>query len=440
MNLPLCCWKYTVRCYLHYWVWQIPIVLFNVALFYFWKTSHNDPDPAIAITEVGFLAVGPVLLCALVRDKIFLWALYGAVRVSHRLRCSKHARYHISRFADCIGGLHSTSGTTAFVWNVIYAIDAFKREGSEINVRSVTAWCLPALLLLICLSALPCIRYRHHNSFEIFHRYINWLALCLLITHVILVNIHLFRQAPTISEAVLCAVVLCLVILTAYPWVIMHRIKGRDIEIVAAKQSTAFIFPWRAPVGATCKLSTNLLEFHVFGVTPLPKHPEKGHRCFVLMKSLGDWTSSLNERAKVPGLLDDVTFHMTRIDPPNFTQGLFHWKKVFVLATGAGIAPIFPYLVMEKYADLQISMVWVGRDHAINYPKFLVDILVPLPNVMLHDTTTMGRPNLCTMTVEKVREFEAEAVFIVSNPKMTYQVANHVVHQGIPVFASNFDV
>ena len=97
-------------------------------------------------------------------------------------------------------------------------------------------------------------------------------------------------------------------------------VKAQYMEIVPANQTTAFIFPWWAPMGAACKLSTDFVEFHVMGITPLPECADKGHRCFVLMKSLGDWTSSLNERAKVPGLLDDTTFYMSRIKPPNFTQ------------------------------------------------------------------------------------------------------------------------
>ena len=97
-------------------------------------------------------------------------------------------------------------------------------------------------------------------------------------------------------------------------------------------------------------------------------------------------------------------------------------------------------MVKSDHLDLAISMVWVARDHANNYPKFLVDILDPIPDVVLYDTTKMPRPNLCTMTVEKAREFNAEAVFIVSNPKMAYHVSNYVIKQGIPVFASNFDV
>ena len=132
--------------------------------------------------------------------------------------------------------------------------------------------------------------------------------------------------------------------------------------------------------------------------------------------------------------------NVIRIKPPNFTQGLFNWRRVFVLTTGAGIAPLIPYVVNKDYLDLAISMVWVARDHAHNYPAFLIDILDPIPNMVLYDTTKMERPNICTMTLEKAREFDAEAVFIVSNPKTAYHVSNYVIKQGIPVFASNFRV
>eukprot|EP00483_Globobulimina_turgida_P003595 UN03601 len=124
------------------------------------------------------------------------------------------------------------------------------------------------------------------------------------------------------------------------------------------------------------------------GITPLPFgwNGSTTHKCFLLMKSLGDWTRSLNERARVAGLLDDTTFYMSRIKPPNFTQGLFNWNRVFILATGAGIAPLIPYVVHTDYLKIAISLVWVARDHANNYPKFIVDLLEPLPDVMCYDT------------------------------------------------------
>ncbi len=169
---------------------------------------------------------------------------------------------------------------------------AFIREGYEINMRSGTAWCLPFLLMIICMSALPCIRHHFHNSFEIVHRYLNWLALSLLNTDVVLVNI---KQSPSWQPALQNSpsiFALLLTILTVYSWVILHRIKGRNIEIISAKASTAFVFPWWAPMGAVCKLSTDYVEFHVMSITPLPYDESKGgHRCFLLMKSLGDWTT-----------------------------------------------------------------------------------------------------------------------------------------------------
>lgn len=437
----MCCFKaYTVRIYLHYWLWQIPVLLTNIVLFCVWNTTHNNPKPKIALTEVGFLAVGPVFLSSLVRDKIFLWGVYWSVKQTMHFGCTKYARYHISRLADCIGGLHSSMGVTALVWNIIYAIGAFIREGYEVNLRSGTAWALPLLLMVICMSALPCLRHHFHNSFEILHRYLSWLALSLLIVHVVLINLHHSNSVGEALQDSPSVLAILITVLTVYPWVIMHRIKGRDMEILSAAGSTAFIFPWWAPMGAVCKLSTDFVEFHVMGITPLPYDEQHGHRCFVLMKSLGDWTSSLNERAKVPGLLDNTSFYMGRIKPPNFTQGLFNWNRVFVLTTGAGIAPLIPYVVNSDYLDIHISLIWVARDHAKTYPKFIVDILEPLDDVILYDTTKNPRPNLCTMTVEKAREFNAEAVFIVSNPQMAYHVSNYVLKQGIPVFASNFDV
>ncbi len=65
---------------------------------------------------------------------------------------------------DCIGGLHSSLGITAFVWNIIYSIGAFIREKYIFNIRTITAFCLPILLLAMCICALPCIRHNIHNT------------------------------------------------------------------------------------------------------------------------------------------------------------------------------------------------------------------------------------------------------------------------------------
>eukprot|EP01084_Bolivina_argentea_P304850 526568_1 len=152
-NIPkiCCCKEYTVRIYLHYWIWQVPVLITNIVLFCIWNTTHSNPNPTIALKEVGFLAVGPVFLCSIVRDKIFLWLIYSIVKNACFCGCTQYARYHVSRLADCIGGLHSSLGVTAFVWNIIYSIGAFVREDNIFNVRTITAFCLPFFLLIICI-------------------------------------------------------------------------------------------------------------------------------------------------------------------------------------------------------------------------------------------------------------------------------------------------
>eukprot|EP01083_Nonionella_stella_P073110 197450_1 len=438
------CNCYSLRIYLHYWIWQLPLLLLNIILYYIWHSTYDDPD-SIELTQLAFLAVCPVFLAALVRDKMFLWLIYWIVK--HLYCCTQYGRYHSSRLADCIGGLHASFGITALIWNTIYFHDCFIHEQYQFNAITITALCIPVLLALLSASASPCFRFYYHNSFEIMHRYFGWTSLSVLVTHICFVNLQTFNGntfldlLAHITSNTPSIFAFLLVVLTLYPWLVIHRIKGKDVEIIPANsgQSTAFIFPIWSPMGAVCKLSLNWIEFHVMGITPMPYDATKGHRSLVLIKSLGDWTGDLTKRAKLEKL-DNACFWIHRIKPPNFSQGLFNWNRVFALATGAGIAPLIPYVVNPTHYNVQISLVWVARDHANNYPEFIIDILKPLPDVVMYDTTKMKRPDLCLLTVQKAKKFKAEAVFIVANPLVAYDVANYVNKNGIPVFASNFDV
>ena len=104
VNLCNC---YSLRIYIHYWIWQIPVLCINIALGVLWFYCQS-------ITfELGFLAVAPVFLCALVRDKIFLWLIYWIIKQMQLFDCcSKYQRYHFSRLAGnrCT---HTQNVTTA---------------------------------------------------------------------------------------------------------------------------------------------------------------------------------------------------------------------------------------------------------------------------------------------------------------------------------------
>eukprot|EP01083_Nonionella_stella_P314269 1131555_1 len=394
-----CCKDYRIRVYIHYWVWQTLMLVLNIALL----VLYTMPD--VLSIAPGFLGVLFIFCAILIRDKQFCWILYGFVKKSRYYSCSRQCRYHITRLADGIGGLHSSCGLSALLWNAIY----FYHNQITFGPVNVT-WILPYSLLTMIVFALPCIRYHYHNTFELIHRYFRWVVIVLLLySHIVL------EQAYTSSIGVFVLLIL-IFLLTVYPWFIQHTISGKDVTVVSASMATAYFFPIKCPMGAVAKISTDRLEYHVMGITPLGTDEKTGKpKSLALIKSLGDWTTKLNSDTRDEAKLRDMTFYIARVKPPNFTQGLFNWDRVFILVTGVGIAPCIPYVTNDiSGLGLAVSLLWVARDHANNYPKFIIDILEPIPNMELYDTTKKKRPNLCTLVVKKARDFEAQAVFIVS--------------------------
>eukprot|EP01084_Bolivina_argentea_P205452 350963_1 len=418
-----CCKDYRIRVYMHYWVWQVLMLCLNIALIVLYALE-------VVSIDTGFLGVLFIFCAILIRDKQFCWILYGFVKKSRYYTCARQCRYHLTRLADGIGGLHSSCGVSALVWNSIYFYDNQITFG-KMNVT----WFLPFALLTMIVFALPCIREHYHNTFELIHRYFRWIAIGLLLySHIVIGEVY----KSSIGVFVLLILIF---LLTVYPWLIQHKISGADVTVVSASMATAYFFPIKCPMGAVAKISTNGLEYHVMGITPLGTDEKTGKpKSLALIKSLGDWTTKLNDDTRDEAKLRDMTFYIARVKPPNFTQGLFNWDRVFILVTGVGIAPCIPYVTNDiSGLGLAVSLLWVARDHANNYPKFIIDILEPIPNMELYDTTKKKRPNLCSLVVKKARAFDAQAVFIVSGADMASRIGNYVHAQGIPVFASNFD-
>eukprot|EP01083_Nonionella_stella_P146882 462588_1 len=124
--------------------------------------------------------------------------------------------------------------------------------------------------------------------------------------------------------------------------------------------ATAYFFPIKCPMGAVAKISTNGLEYHVMGITPLGTDEKTGKpKSLALIKSLGDWTTKLNSDTRDEAKLRDMTFYIARVKPPNFTQGLFNWERVFILVTGVGIAPCIPY-VTNDISWRRTNASWIG--------------------------------------------------------------------------------
>lgn len=70
----------------------------------------------------------------------------------------------------------------------------------------------------------------------------------------------------------------------------------------------------------------------------------------------------------------------------------------------------------------------------------VIIILVNEPGLtVILDTRKYGKPDMVKLTYRLVREFNAEAVCIISNQKLTRKVVYGMVSRGIPAFGAIWD-
>ena len=73
----------------------------------------------------------------------------------------------------------------------------------------------------------------------------------------------------------------------------------------------------------------------------------------------------------------------------------------------------------------------------------MVRVIITLVNepglTVILDTRKYGKPNMVKLTYRLVREFNAEAVCIISNQKLTRKVVYGMVSRGIPAFGAIWD-
>ena len=72
-------------------------------------------------------------------------------------------------------------------------------------------------------------------------------------------------------------------------------------------------------------------------------------------------------------------------------------------------------------------------------PKIIEMVKGVDKEAVVWDTRTQGRPDMVALTYRLFVEAKAEAVFIVSNPKLTRKVKYGLESRGIPVYGPIFD-
>ncbi|KAJ7586332.1 hypothetical protein C8J56DRAFT_787431 [Mycena floridula] len=333
-----------------------------------------------------------------------------------------------------IGGLHSGCATAGVVWLTLFAGKATQDMVNRRKISIATVALTYAILLLlfgILLFAYPTMRTKRHDAFERSHRFLGWTSTAAVWGQVVFLTNDYKEPGMSLAHALRVSVPFwLLVIMTGsiiLPWVRLRKVTVRSERL--SSHAVRIYFEYATPVpGTFVRISESpLMEWHGFATIPEPNM--KGFS--LVVSKAGDWTSNqINNPPSELWVRGIPTCGVMRIVP------LF--RRLVLVATGSGIGPCAPCILEKK---VPIRLLWTSPNVRQTFGDKLVDsILNASPDAVVYDTRVHGKPDMIKLTYRLVREFNAEAVCIISNQKLTRKVVYGMMARGIPAFGAIWDV
>ncbi|KAJ8517871.1 hypothetical protein ONZ45_g4969 [Pleurotus djamor] len=174
--------------------------------------------------------------------------------------------------------------------------------------------------------------------------------------------------------------------------------------------SITLVPPVTPEIGTSTRLSDSpLLEWHSFANIPI--EGVKGYS--LVVSRAGDWTSKhIDHPPKKLWVRGIPAYGVLRIIPI--------FRRIVLVATGSGIGPCMASVLERR---IPIKLLWTSPDVRGTFGDELVDsILTASPDAVIYDTRKYGKPDMVKLTYKMVRDFDAEAVCIISNQKLTSKV------------------
>ncbi|CAI7622326.1 unnamed protein product [Penicillium discolor] len=430
----------------------------NLAVFLYIMISDRQLLALVNATAVNLVA------CGLARHPMMVNAIYRVVcsiprsaPLSLRRRCAKAAHY---------GGVHSGCGTASLVWYIgfVALLSQIYWTNSPISTKTdanfspapiVVAYIILVLLFVMVVVAYPTFRRRMHDYFELTHRFTSWLILALFVALVMI-----FAHESSGAEQVTLGhflitlpafwLLIAAIVAVAHPWLLLRRVPVRAEPLSSHAVRLSFDFkPIEFAKGVQVSKHP-LRDWHSFAGFPDPisdiekpvarkargKKPfVKGHghkrSWSIVVSKAGDWTADTIREPpthlwKRGSLMRGVGY------------GLRVFDRIIIVTTGSGIGPCLGFLG-DKNRPL-IKVIWQTRNPVQTYGQDVIDLVHKMgPDPIIFDTSRDGRVDMLPVVRQQVKEFQAEAVFVISNPKMTQDIVYEFESQGIPAYGPIFD-
>ena len=391
-------------------------------------------DDGSALSALAALTLVNFTAAVLIRQQNVLNVLFGLAGRGSRswplwLRWSVSKVHHV-------GGIHAGGALAGTAWlcafTAVATVARARHPASVSTTTLVLAYCLVALAVLVVVCAAPPVRSRAHNVFELSHRFGGWTAIALFWA----LTVHLALRGRGDAGAV------------AGDRVGLARLGARDPDgerRLALAAVAAGPGDRRAPVVARRRRALRLRRHARVRVggrhQPQPAarvarvrdgehaRADPGYR--LLISRAGDWTGRF---------IDDPPSHVwvrgTPTSAPMAKVALLYERVVYVV-TGSGIGPCLGQILAAR---VPARLVWSTRDPRATYGDALVDeVEAAQPDAVIWDTTQRGKPDLVQLAREACRDFDAEAVFVVSNKATTLRLVHELERLGIPAFGPIWD-
>ena len=172
-----------------------------------------------ALSGLADLIVVNFAIAVLIRQQHVLNAIFAAVGRGSS-RWPLRLRWMISK-VNHIGGLHVGAALAGTAWlcafTVVAAIARARRPATVDITTFVLASSLTAVLIVVVLGALPPVRARAHNVFELTHRFGGWTSVVLFWA----LTVHLMHADPGAWQIWLLGLITASI---AWPWLRLRRV------------------------------------------------------------------------------------------------------------------------------------------------------------------------------------------------------------------------
>ncbi|KAL3424494.1 amino acid adenylation domain-containing protein [Phlyctema vagabunda] len=340
------------------------------------------------------------------------------------------------------GGLHSGASTSCVFWLCYFTgyVTKTAADGEFKDVRVLAmAYLICMLFLSIVIFAMPFVRRRAHNAFERTHRFAGWTTNAFFWALIIVLASDIGKRKGQPTGKTLISLpsfwlILANTIHTLLPWTPKYRL--RKLHTIAEPLSSRAVrLHLKADIAEfyTIRISDSpLSEWHSFACFE-DRTPIQGSTNSVIVAKAGDWTTKT--------IMKPRDYYWTRGQP---TRGVLYmslmFRNIVVVTTGSGIGPCLNLLALNGRKRPECRVLWSTPFPEETYGSEVMEtVKLADKNALIWDTKKQGRPDMLGLTWQLYMESGAEAVFVISNPKVTKMVVYGMESRGVPAFGPVFD-